>query len=131
MTQHDPRELRNAFGTFMTGVTVVTAKGSDGAPMGFTANSFTSVSLDPPLVLVCLANTSRNFTAFTQADGFAVNILSETQGTFRTPLPARPRIALRMWTGTKGRMAGLSSTVRRRGSIVRCTRPSMRGTMSS
>tara|TARA_R110002126_G_scaffold121527_1_gene263098 strand:- start:1650 stop:2564 length:915 start_codon:yes stop_codon:yes gene_type:complete len=93
MTQHDPRELRNAFGTFMTGVTVVTAKGSDGAPMGFTANSFTSVSLDPPLVLVCLANTSRNFTAFTQADGFAVNILSETQrdvsNTFARPAEDR------------------------------------------
>ena len=79
MTQHDPRELRNAFGTFMTGVTVVTTRGPDGAPLGFTANSFTSVSLDPPLVLVCLANSSRNFAAFTRAGGFAVNILSEAQ----------------------------------------------------
>ncbi|MFV0300461.1 MAG: flavin reductase [Paracoccus sp. (in: a-proteobacteria)] len=93
MTQHDPRELRNAFGTFMTGVTVVTAKAEDGAPIGFTANSFTSVSLDPPLVLVCLANSSSNYQAFTSAKGFAVNILSEAQkdvsNTFARPVEDR------------------------------------------
>ena len=49
----DPRDLRIAFGKFMTGVTVVTAKGQNGATVGFTANSYTSVSLDPPLLLVC------------------------------------------------------------------------------
>lgn len=79
MTQIDPRELRNAFGAFMTGVTVVTSRDHDGNPIGFTANSFTSVSLDPPLVLVCLANSSRNFDALSNAQGFAVNVLSETQ----------------------------------------------------
>jgi len=79
MTDIDPRALRNAFGTFMTGVTVVTAHDAQGSPLGFTANSFTSVSLDPPLVLVCLANTSRNYDAFAQTPRFAINILAETQ----------------------------------------------------
>ncbi|MCZ4354761.1 flavin reductase [Roseovarius aestuarii] len=77
---HDaPRRLRQAFGSFATGVTVVTAHDADGAPIGFTANSFTSVSLDPPLLLVCLAKSSGNLTSFSQAQRFAVNILKDTQ----------------------------------------------------
>lgn len=79
MTQIDPRELRDAFGAFMTGVTVVTSLDDDENPIGFTANSFTSVSLDPPLILVCLAKSSRSFDVLTNAKGFAVNVLSETQ----------------------------------------------------
>ncbi len=79
MTSLDPRALRTAFGTFMTGVTVVTAQDKTDAPLGFTANSFTSVSLDPPLVLVCLAKASQNRDALVQAEGFAVNVLAETQ----------------------------------------------------
>lgn len=75
----DPRALRDAFGTFMTGVTVVTSHDATGTPLGFTANSFSSVSLDPPLVLICMANSSRNYAAITQASGFAVNILAEDQ----------------------------------------------------
>ncbi|API57108.1 hypothetical protein BMW22_37540 (plasmid) [Rhizobium leguminosarum] len=63
----DPRALRDAFGAFPTGVTVVTACDGDGHPIGFTANSFTSVSLNPPLLLVCLAKTSRNFAIMTGA----------------------------------------------------------------
>lgn len=93
MTSFDPRALRNAFGSFMTGVTVVTAYGQDGDPIGFTANSFTSVSLDPPMVLVCLAKTSKNYAALVSASGFAVNILSETQidvsNTFARPVEDR------------------------------------------
>jgi flavin reductase (DIM6/NTAB) family NADH-FMN oxidoreductase RutF len=75
----DPRALRDAFGAFMTGVTVVTAFGADGRPLGFTANSFASVSLSPPLLLVCIARTSRNYAAITSASGFAVNVLAEDQ----------------------------------------------------
>lgn len=75
----DPRLLRDAFGAFMTGVTVVTAHGANGEPLGFTANSFASVSLDPPLLLVCLAKTSRNHDNFTKAEGFAINVLAEQQ----------------------------------------------------
>lgn len=99
MTQYDPRELRNAFGTFMTGVTVVTTQDADGKPIGFTANSFTSVSLDPPLVLVCLANTSRNYATFTGAGKFAVNILSEAQKDISNTFarPAEDRFASIDW----------------------------------
>ncbi|MDA5093770.1 flavin reductase [Aliiroseovarius sp. KMU-50] len=93
MTEIDPRALRNAFGAFMTGVTVVTTKDTEGNPVGFTANSFTSVSLDPPLVLVCLANTSSNYETFSATQGFAVNILSEGQievsNTFARPVEDR------------------------------------------
>ena len=74
----DPRALRDAFGCFMTGVTVVTTV-QDGKPLGFTANSFSSVSLDPPLLLVSIANRSANLSAFTTGAGFAINILSEGQ----------------------------------------------------
>jgi flavin reductase (DIM6/NTAB) family NADH-FMN oxidoreductase RutF len=89
----EPRTLRDAFGAFLTGVTVVTTMTDDGAPIGFTANSFTSVSLDPPLLLVCLARTSRNYQTLTTAKGFAINILSEDQkdvsNTFARPVEDR------------------------------------------
>lgn len=89
----DPRALRDAFGAFPTGVTVVTTRDADGKPIGFTANSFTSVSLDPPMLLVCLARTSRNFAVMTGSKTFAVNILSETQkdvsNTFARPVEDR------------------------------------------
>lgn len=76
---NNPRALRDAFGAFMTGVTVVTAYSADGRPLGFTANSFCSVSLDPPLLLVCLAKGSANYAALTSAAGFAVNVLAAEQ----------------------------------------------------
>ena len=79
MSALDPRELRNAFGTFMTGVTVVTAVTEEGAPVGFTANSYTSVSLDPPLLLVCPAKSLSSFAVFQFCKAFAVNILAEGQ----------------------------------------------------
>jgi flavin reductase (DIM6/NTAB) family NADH-FMN oxidoreductase RutF len=89
----DARALRDAFGAFLTGVTVVTTVDDAGAPIGFTANSFTSVSLDPPLLLVCLAKTSRNYATLTCAKGFGVNILSEGQkdvsNTFARPVEDR------------------------------------------
>jgi 3-hydroxy-9,10-secoandrosta-1,3,5(10)-triene-9,17-dione monooxygenase reductase component len=73
------RELRDAFGTFATGVTVVTAVRPDGIPVGTTANSFTSVSLDPPLVLWCLSAQSASLTAFGQGSPFSVHVLSHEQ----------------------------------------------------
>lgn len=75
----DPIDLRKALGTFATGVTVVTTITSAGEPRGFTANSFTSVSLDPPLVLVCLAKTARSCPDFCEAKHFLINILTEAQ----------------------------------------------------
>ena len=79
MTQHDPRALRDAFGAFTTGVTVVTTVDDDGEPSGFTANSFTSVSLDPPLVLVCIDRLASRYDTFSASTRFAVNVLSESQ----------------------------------------------------
>lgn len=79
MKQFDPKALRNAFGSYMTGVTVVTAINNEGKPVGFTANSFTSVSLDPPLLLVCPAKSLSSFDVFAKCNNFAVNILSEDQ----------------------------------------------------
>ncbi len=75
----DVHDLRRALGTFATGVTVVTTTDADGTPRGFTANSFTSVSLEPPLILVCLAKSAASCPVFKTADAFAVNILSEAQ----------------------------------------------------
>lgn len=75
----DARELRRALGAFVTGVAVVTTIDRDGAPRGFTANSFTSVSLDPPLVLVCVAKSAASCAVFTGAGHLAVNILAEGQ----------------------------------------------------
>jgi flavin reductase (DIM6/NTAB) family NADH-FMN oxidoreductase RutF len=75
----DTKDLRRAFGAFATGVTVVTMQRAGQEPMGFTANSFTSVSLDPPLLLVCLAHGMRSYPAFAAAGNFAVNILADDQ----------------------------------------------------
>ena len=76
----DKTALRRALGAFATGVTIVTARPRDsGGPVGFTANSFTSVSLDPPLLLVCLAHTARSYEVFREAPSFAVNVLAAEQ----------------------------------------------------
>ncbi|RYH11155.1 flavin reductase family protein [Tropicimonas sp. IMCC6043] len=72
------RALRTALGAFATGVTVVTCGSSDG-PLGFTANSFTSVSLDPALVLWCPSIRSERHDAFVAASHFAIHVLSEHQ----------------------------------------------------
>ncbi|RJG03482.1 flavin reductase [Noviherbaspirillum sedimenti] len=77
--QLDEKAFRNALGTFATGVTIVTTRGPDGEDVGLTANSFNSVSLDPPLVLWSLAKTSKSIEAFTQATHFAVHILAADQ----------------------------------------------------
>ena len=76
---HDPRTLRDALGCFATGVTVVTCLQPNGAPAGLTVNSFTSVSLDPPLLLVCLARQAASAAALTEASHFAVNVLQTGQ----------------------------------------------------
>ncbi|HYG27875.1 MAG TPA: alpha/beta fold hydrolase [Caulobacteraceae bacterium] len=69
------RVLRDALGCFGTGVTVITARRPDGALVGLTANSFTSVSLDPPLILFCLARTSFSTALFEAGPDFAVHVL--------------------------------------------------------
>lgn len=77
--EFDARDLRRAFGNFATGVTIVTTLDADGNPCGFTANSFTSVSIDPPLLLVNIAKSAFGCDAFTRSRGFAVNILARDQ----------------------------------------------------
>ena len=72
------RAFRDALGTFGTGVTVVTAMSQDG-PVGMTANSFASVSLDPPLVLWSPALASARHDAFVEADQFAVHVMADSQ----------------------------------------------------
>ncbi len=96
----DPRELRSAFGQFATGVTVITTLEEDGTARGFTANSFTSLSLDPPLLLVCIGKQAASYDVFKAAQNFAVNILSEEQkelsGLFATQRPDKFEVA--SWT---------------------------------
>ncbi|SIT37318.1 Nitrilotriacetate monooxygenase component B [Paraburkholderia ribeironis] len=75
----DVVEFRRALGAFVTGVTVVTTIQPDGSPRGFTANSFTSVSLDPALILVCIARTASSHPVFSQTQRFAVSVLAEDQ----------------------------------------------------
>lgn len=72
------RALRGAFGRFATGITVVTAQGTRG-PVGITANSFASVSLDPPLLLWCAAKASRRHDAFAAAQHFALHVMGTDQ----------------------------------------------------
>jgi 3-hydroxy-9,10-secoandrosta-1,3,5(10)-triene-9,17-dione monooxygenase reductase component len=76
---NDPLRLRSALGSFVTGVTVVTTRSSDGEPVGLTVNSFNTVSLSPPLVLWSLSLRAASFGAFEQADHFAVNVLAADQ----------------------------------------------------
>lgn len=87
----DRRDLRRALGQFATGVTVVTTRGKDGQRVGITVNSFSSVSLDPPLVLWSLSRQATNFEDFLNASHFAVNVLAANQHhlsrQFSTPLP--------------------------------------------
>lgn len=75
----DHRPLRDAFGCFATGVTIVTSFDEARRPVGFTANSFTSVSLDPPLLLVCPGRSIRSLPIIRQTGLFGVSVLSESQ----------------------------------------------------
>jgi len=75
----DFADLRNILGAFVTGVTVVTTFDNQGRPRGLTANSFTSVSLNPALILVCIGEAAASHSVFTACRRFAVNILTERQ----------------------------------------------------
>ncbi len=75
----DPQELRRVMGHFVTGVTVITTKDKEGKPFGLTANAFTSLSLNPPLVLICIDKSVQCYSCFEESRLFAVNILSEDQ----------------------------------------------------
>src|SRR5260221_2509276 len=111
--QLDTWDLRQAVGAFTTGVTVITTCDDSGTRYGLTANSFASVSLDPPLVLFCVDHRATSLAGFNRSRHFAINVLASDQadiakqfarpaedkfagldwrgGTFRAPLPG-PRI---------------------------------------
>ena len=86
-----PALLRQAFGSFATGVTVVTTLDAKGNPVGLTANSFSAVSLNPPLVLWCISLNTPSFAAFRDGSHYAINVLSadqeEISNRFATPSP--------------------------------------------
>lgn len=75
----DPRAFRNALGCFATGIAVVTTLCPDRRDVGVTVNSFSSVSLDPPLILFSLARTSQAYDFFVNGPAFAVNVLASDQ----------------------------------------------------
>ncbi len=75
----DLRALRSALGTFATGVTVVTCRGADDVAIGLTVNSFSALSLEPPLILWSLRLASPSLAAFDAARHFAINVLAEGQ----------------------------------------------------
>lgn len=75
----DGKVFRQCLGKFATGVTVVTCSDVDGNPCGITANSFSSVSLDPPLVLWNISKVSNSLDAYMSAEHFAINVLSAQQ----------------------------------------------------
>ncbi len=75
----DALRLRQALGSFATGVTIVTVRDATGQRLGVTANSFSSLSLEPPMVLWSLARNAYSLPAFTAADRFVVHILGDDQ----------------------------------------------------
>ena len=79
ITEIDPRQLRNALGCFATGVTIITAANEQGIRVGLTANSFSSVSLNPPLVSWSLSLHAPSFPIFQDASHFAVHVLATDQ----------------------------------------------------
>ncbi|MDG1707651.1 MAG: flavin reductase [Emcibacteraceae bacterium] len=79
MTKIDAKELRNCFGKFATGITVITAVSPDGLKIGLTVNSFSSLSIDPPMILWSLDNNSHSLEALKATSHFAVNVLASDQ----------------------------------------------------
>ncbi|MCK9990604.1 MAG: hypothetical protein RugAbin2_01618 [Rugosibacter sp.] len=75
----DPKQFRNALGSFATGVTIITTRDGQGGAIGVTANSFNSLSLDPPLVLWSIGKKAFSFPAFSAAKHFAVHVLAADQ----------------------------------------------------
>ena len=116
----DIRELRRSFAQFATGVTVVATKSVDLAPVGLTVNSFTSVSLEPPLVLWCGASRNPSINHFQVSDRFSVNVLSSSQGhlsrQFSTPL--EDKFVDVNWVDSKHGMPFIDGAVMRLSCVV-------------
>src|SRR5438552_2353366 len=108
----DPRQLRQCFGRFATGVTVVSYRGPDGV-RGATMNSFTSVSIEPPLVLISLARASNSYAALEAGQPFTINVLGADQIDLALHFAGRPRPDIRIdWDAADSDAApGLSGAV--------------------
>jgi 3-hydroxy-9,10-secoandrosta-1,3,5(10)-triene-9,17-dione monooxygenase reductase component len=83
-TMFDAKELRRVMGMFATGVTVLTTRDARGAPYGLTANAVTSLSLDPPLLIICVDKRAETHPHFFDSRCFVVNILAEDQAELST-----------------------------------------------
>lgn len=79
MTTSAPELFRETMSSFPSGVTIVTTVAADGSPRGFAASSFCSLSMDPPLVLVCLAKTAQCYDAFNESDDWAIHVAGSHQ----------------------------------------------------
>lgn len=90
MDEEAEASLREVMSAYPTGVTVVASRDADGSPYGLTVNSFTSVSLDPPLVLVCIGHTSASHARLVTAAAFTVNVLAAHQGEIARRFAAEP-----------------------------------------
>lgn len=90
-------------GYFATGVTVITTKDKEGTPFGLTANAFTSLSLNPPLVLVCIDKAVQCYSCFEESRVFAVNVLSEEQEELARRFATK---GIEKFSGIKWRMSG-------------------------
>src|ERR1700687_3122433 len=109
----DPRDFRNALGTFATGVTIITAAAADGKPYGLTCNSFASVSLNPPLALWSLGMFSQGWSIFQNASHFAINVLGASQQALaaRFAKSADDKFAGVEWTPGLGNVPLLAGSV--------------------
>ncbi len=109
----DPRDFRNALGSFATGVTIITAQGPDGRRVGLTCNSFASVSLNPPLVLWSIVVHSPSLATFQEASHFTVNVLggSQSELAMKFARPADDKFAGVDWTPGRGSAPVLAGTV--------------------
>jgi len=111
----DPKEFRRTVGQFVTGVTVIAAD-IEGSTRGMTANAFTSLSLDPPLVLFCLAKKAHLAEVIHMATGFSVNVLTAAQqdlssyfaGMWKEPTP--PPLSFEPWEGGP-KLGGVSAAL--------------------
>lgn len=111
----DERDFRNALGRFATGITVITTLGPEGKPEGLTANSFSAVSLSPPLILWCLGKNAASLPSFRASAYFAINILAADQRdlSHRFATPAEDKFAGLDW------IPGLGGVPVLKGSLAR------------
>ncbi len=89
MSQNKVKDLRTAFGKFATGVTVISAESGQDVH-GMTANSFSSVSMDPPMLLVCVANEAKALHVIVDSKGFGVSVLAEHQKSVSNHFAGKP-----------------------------------------